>query len=178
MRGFRSLFLIGVAALAQHAACSQAADSRVSVLTGAQVIQILDDTVEWYRALGTPSSKMPPSPAICCCCLRIVRRPTKSSAWRSISHARMPSCSAVSLPQRRPRQLPHHLSRLPRQQAALDADFKSVQQEIANNKQKLATAAKDKPDIEGKLLELQGELAMVGARKNLLDTMGEVRSQQ
>ena len=30
-----------------------AATSRVSVLTGDQVIQILDQTVEWYRTLGT-----------------------------------------------------------------------------------------------------------------------------
>src|SRR5580693_640125 len=31
----------------------QATPGKVSVLSGAQVIQILDDTVEWYRALGT-----------------------------------------------------------------------------------------------------------------------------
>ena len=47
------MIVVGVAALAQYAAGSQAADSRISVLTGEQVIQILDDTVEWYRALGT-----------------------------------------------------------------------------------------------------------------------------
>src|SRR5260370_41760828 len=30
-----------------------ASSARVSVLTGEQVIQILDDTVDWYRTLGT-----------------------------------------------------------------------------------------------------------------------------
>jgi hypothetical protein len=45
--------LLGLAALAPYAACSQAAPGRVSVISGAQVIQILDDTVEWYRSLGT-----------------------------------------------------------------------------------------------------------------------------
>src|ERR1700722_16306596 len=53
MKIFRNLIVVGVAALAQYGAGSQAADSRISVLTGEQVIQILDDTVEWYRALGT-----------------------------------------------------------------------------------------------------------------------------
>src|SRR3984957_5540075 len=53
MKIFRNLIVVGVAALAQYGAGSQAADSRISVLTGAQVIRILDDTVEWYRALGT-----------------------------------------------------------------------------------------------------------------------------
>jgi len=33
---------------------------RVSVLTGEQVVQILDETVDWYRTLE-PSSKMPPA---------------------------------------------------------------------------------------------------------------------
>src|SRR5580698_7152908 len=50
---FAVLVLAGLAARAPYAAVSQAAPNRVAVLTGAQVIQILDDTVEWYRALGT-----------------------------------------------------------------------------------------------------------------------------
>src|ERR1700690_3332210 len=53
MTKLQKLLLIGVAALAQHAAAAPAVDSRRSVLSGEQVIQILDDTVEWYRALGT-----------------------------------------------------------------------------------------------------------------------------
>src|ERR1700735_4168155 len=53
MKNLGKVILLGVAGLAQYAAAAQAADSRVSVLTGDQVIQILDDTVEWYRALGT-----------------------------------------------------------------------------------------------------------------------------
>ncbi len=62
---------------------------------------------------------------------------------------------------------------LSQQQAALDASFKSLQQEIADVKQTVAAGGKDKVDVSAKLLELQGELAMVGARKNLLDTMDE-----
>ena len=38
---------------APAASSAPAADPRVSLLSGGQVIQILDQTVEWYRALGT-----------------------------------------------------------------------------------------------------------------------------
>src|SRR5476651_94738 len=44
--------LLVLAALGLYGGSLQA-DSRVSVLTGAQVIQILDETVDWYRTLGT-----------------------------------------------------------------------------------------------------------------------------
>src|ERR1700722_13149262 len=53
MKNFASGVLIGLAVMAQDAARAQATDAHVSVLPGGQVIQILDDTVEWYRALGT-----------------------------------------------------------------------------------------------------------------------------
>jgi hypothetical protein len=62
---------------------------------------------------------------------------------------------------------------LTRQQAQVDDDLKNVQQEMATDRGKLAGAGKERPNLEAKLLELQGELAMVSARKNLLDTMGE-----
>src|SRR5260370_13874061 len=46
---------IGIAHAAQQndASAVGAANSRVSVLTGEQVVQILDETVDWYRTLGT-----------------------------------------------------------------------------------------------------------------------------
>src|ERR1700733_11655903 len=53
MKNLSKVILLGAVGLAQYAAGAQASDSRVSVLTGDQVIQILDETVEWYRALGT-----------------------------------------------------------------------------------------------------------------------------
>src|SRR5580693_48858 len=53
MHRFGTWLLLGCCALIAFAVCSPAAPSRVSVLSAAQVIQILDDTVEWYRSLGT-----------------------------------------------------------------------------------------------------------------------------
>src|SRR6202051_4993385 len=37
-----------------------APSSRVSVLTGEQVVQILDETVDWYRTLGTQQQNVTP----------------------------------------------------------------------------------------------------------------------
>src|ERR1700687_4030911 len=48
-----ALYLAGAAAADQPAPPPPAAPAQVSVLSGDQVIQILDETVEWYRTLGT-----------------------------------------------------------------------------------------------------------------------------
>src|SRR6202521_5970665 len=49
------LLLVLLATLRLGCADSNAAaqDSRVAILTADQVIQILDETVDWYRTLGT-----------------------------------------------------------------------------------------------------------------------------
>ncbi len=77
MNRFPKLALVGIIALAQFGAASQAADSKASVLTGAQVIQILDDTVEWYRALGTQQQNAT-QPSDMLLLSRTARPPTRS----------------------------------------------------------------------------------------------------
>src|SRR4029077_12615497 len=54
-RRFLPVLLATLGCAVAHAADSNAPaqDSRVSVLTADQVIQILDETVDWYRTLGT-----------------------------------------------------------------------------------------------------------------------------
>ncbi len=66
---------------------------------------------------------------------------------------------------------------LAQQQAQLDAQRQSIQKEIGAGRQMAAARGKARQDIDAKLPELQGELAMVDARKNLLDTMAEFVSQ-
>src|ERR1700675_2915454 len=54
-RHFLPVLLATLGCAVAHAADSNAPaqDSRVSVLAADQVIQILDETVDWYRTLGT-----------------------------------------------------------------------------------------------------------------------------
>src|SRR5262249_41423528 len=59
---------------------------------------------------------------------------------------------------------------LTEQQNRLDAQRKAIQAEMENTRKLIGSGSKD---LEAKLAELQGELDMVNARKNLLDTMWE-----
>ena len=176
MKIFRNLIVAGVAALAQYGAGSQAADSRISVLTGEQVIQILDDTVEWYRALGTQQQNATqPSDLLLLFANRQTADKVVSLAF-DIARANAELLSSESSAQASTVTTSASQA-LNLQQSQLDDNLKSVRQEMADDRRKLAKAGKDRPNIEAKLLELQGELAMASARKNLLDTMGEfVRS--
>ena len=176
MRSLGKVLVIGVAALAQYGSCAWAADSRISVLTGDQVIQILDDTVEWYRALGTQQQNATqPSDLLLLFANRQTADKVVSLAF-DIARANAELLSSESSAQASTVTTSASQA-LNLQQSQLDDDLKSVQQEMADDRSKLAKAGKDRPNIEAKLLELQGELAMASARKNLLDTMGEfVRS--
>ena len=63
---------------------------------------------------------------------------------------------------------------LSEQQKRLDAQRKGIQDEIAAGRK---ADAGGKSDLQEKLSELQGELDMVNARKNLLDTMAQFVNQ-
>jgi Mechanosensitive ion channel len=176
MKNLGKMILIGVMALAQYRGGTHAADARVSVLTGEQVIQILDDTVEWYRALGTQQQNATqPSDLLVLFANRQTADKVVSLAF-DIARANAELLSSESSAQADTTATTAAQS-LTQQHAQLDEQLKGIQQEMASDRQKLAGAGKDRADIEAKLLELQGELAMASARRNLLDTMGEfVRS--
>jgi small-conductance mechanosensitive channel len=137
---------------------AQAADPspRISVLTGEQVVQILDETVDWYRTLGTQQQNATqPSDLL----ILFANRQTadkvvglafeiaRANAELISSEAGVGQSTAdTSSPQT-----------LVQQQDQLEAQRQAIVQEMNADKQK-------RP-------ELQGELAMIDARKNLLDTM-------
>jgi small-conductance mechanosensitive channel len=147
-------------------------NARVSVLTGEQVIQILDETVDWYRTLGTQQQSVTqPSDLLILFANRQTADKVVALAFEiARANAELISSEAASA------QSPADVSSsqaLSQRQSELDAQRKSIQQEMDADRQKLAAGGKDKQVIEAKLPELQGELAMVNARKNLLDTMAE-----
>jgi small-conductance mechanosensitive channel len=152
--------------MALHAATG----AQVSVLTGGQVIRILDDTVEWYRALGTQQQNATqPSDLLILFANRQTADRVVSLAFdmaRANAELLSSEASAAAAADSNAGS-----AALTQKQAQLAAEHQSVQQEIATDRQQLATAGKGRPDLEAKMSELQGELAMVDARKNLLDTM-------
>src|SRR5258706_1467368 len=149
-----------------------ASTARVSVLTGEQVVQILDETVDWYGTLGTQQQNATQASDLL---ILFANRQTADKVVAlafeiARANAELLSSEASSGQGAAEAASPQSLTQ---QRNQLDAQRQSIQQEIDADRKKLASSGKDKQDIEAKLPELQGELAMVNARKNLLDTMTE-----
>jgi small-conductance mechanosensitive channel len=149
-----------------------ATTARVSVLTGEQVVQILDETVDWYRTLGTQQQNATqPSDLLILFANRQTADKVVGLAFEiARANAELLSSEASAVQSGADASSPQSLTQ---QQNQLDAQRQSIQQEIDATRQKLASSGKDKQNLEATLTELQGELAMVSARKNLLDTMTE-----
>src|SRR5208283_3685272 len=171
-----------LAALSIHGGSAHAADpgnspagaapeSHVSVLTGAQVVQILDDTVDWYRTLGTQQQNATqPSDQLILFANRQTADKVIALAF-DIARANAELLSSEATSGRSAANVSAQQS-LGKQQDQLDAQRLSIQQKInVAQQQKLTALGKVRQDIDAKLTELQGELAMVNARINLLDTM-------
>jgi hypothetical protein len=162
----------GGAQAADAPGASAASDSRVSVLTGEQVVQILDDTVDWYRTLGTQQQNATqPSDLLILFANRQTADKVVALAFEiARANAELLSSEAGSGQNAADASSPRSLAQ---QQTQLEAQRQTIQQEMSAGKQKRAASAKDKQDMAAKVPELQSELAMVDARKNLLDTMTE-----
>jgi small-conductance mechanosensitive channel len=166
------LLALGMAFGPAPAADSNAAaqDSRVSILTADQVIQILDETVDWYRTLGTQQQNATqPSDLLILFANRQTAEKVVALAFEiARANAELLSSEAAA-GQTADASSPQALNR---QRAELTAKQKSIEDEMAEDRRR-AASGRAGPALEATLLELQGELAMVAARKNLLDTMAD-----
>ncbi|MDB6082156.1 MAG: MscS family mechanosensitive ion channel [Gammaproteobacteria bacterium] len=167
---------VGIYCSGGHAAdVPAAADtpaSHVAVLTGEQVIQILDETVDWYRTLGTQQqSANQPSDLLIFFANRQIADQVVALAFEiARANAELLSSEANAAQGAADPSSPQALNQ---QQNQLDAQRRSIQDEIAKDRQHAPVSGRSKQDLDAKLPELQGELAMVDARKNLLDTMAD-----
>jgi small-conductance mechanosensitive channel len=160
---------VGIAAPSGTTSPTSASDSRASVLTAEQVIQILDQTVDWYRTLGTQQQNATqPSDLLILFANRQTADQVVSLAMElARANAELLSREAGSGQSSADASSPQSRDQ---QQSQLDAQRASIEAEIAGLKESRATS-KGKLEVSAKLIELQGELAMVAARRNLLDTM-------
>jgi small-conductance mechanosensitive channel len=154
------------------AAADAPPESHVSVLSAEQVIQILDDTVDWYRTLGTQQQHAnQPSDLLILFANRQTADKVVALAFEiARANAELLSSEAGAGQSAAAPSSPQALNE---QKNQLDAQRQSIQDEISTDRQRAASSAKGKQAIAAKLPELQGELAMVEARKNLLDTMAD-----
>lgn len=152
------------------AAPAAAAPPHVSVLTGDQVIQILDETVDWYRTLGAQQqSATQPSDLLILYANQQTADKVIALAFE-IARANAELLSSEAASADAGNDASSSPQALNEQQKRLDAQRKAIQDEIEVNR-KLLTGGRT--DVTAKLAELQGELDMISARKNLLDTMAQ-----
>jgi small-conductance mechanosensitive channel len=143
--------------------------ANVSVLTGDQVVQILDDTVDWYRTLGAQqqSATQPSDLLILYANQQTADKVIALAFELARANAELLSSEADSGASESAGTT-SSVAGLSEQQKRLDAQRKAIQEEMAQNRKLEGGGSKD---VGAKLSELQGELDMVSARRNLLDTM-------
>src|ERR1700742_1845904 len=144
--------------------------SHVSVLNGDQVVQILDETVDWYRTLGAQQqTATQPSDLLILYANQQTADKVIGLAFE-LARANAELLSSEANTAGSGADAASSAQSLSQQQQRLDAQRKAIEDEIAADKKLVAAG---KTDLGEKLSELQGELDMVNARKNLLDTMSQ-----
>jgi small-conductance mechanosensitive channel len=184
-----ALCLAGIAAADQPAQPAvPAAPAHESVLSGDQVIQILDETVEWYRTLGTQqqTASQPSDLLILFANQQTATQVIGLAFDIARANAELLSSEASSAP---PGNAPagkapagpdaaSSAQAIDGLQKKLQAQRQAVQSEMDSVRRQIGASQKGaNTDLEMKLSELQGEVDMFDARKNLLDTMAQFVSE-
>jgi hypothetical protein len=153
---------------------AQAITSR-AVMTGEQVVRILDETVDWYRTLGAQqqSATQPSDLLILYANRQIADRAiglafdiARANAELLSSEAdvaKKSAADAASSPQA-----------MQRVQQQLDGRRADIQAEIASTKRRLAAAPEAEAGaLRTKISQLQSELDLVNARRNFHNSMSQ-----
>ena len=140
----------------------------VAVLNGNQVVQILDQTVEWYRTLGAQQqSSSQPSDLLIYYANQQTANQVVALAF-DIARANAELLSSDASAQASTDSSSSSQAYV-EQQTRLKAQRQSIQAEMATHRQ--ASGSAGSADSQAKLSELQGELDMINARLNLLNNM-------
>ena len=171
-----TLVLMGIAALTvqlAHAAetpVEPAAPSPISraVMTGDQVVQILDETVDWYRTLGIQQqAATQPSDLLILYANRQTADKVVALAFEiARANAELLSSDAGLQKEAADAASEQSLSRLRKK---LDEQRSSIQAEIEE--------ARREPGSAPKIAALQGQLDLINARRNMLSNMARFESE-
>ena len=180
----RLALLILLGAVAPHAGAAEAApqapaaaaDSR-TVMTGDQVVQILDETVDWYRTLGTQQqAATQPSDLLILYANRQTADKVMTLAFEiaranaELLSSEASAAQATEEATASSQSLNRVKKKLDQQRAAIHAQIDAVRRQLAAPKQK-------KSDLQAKIAVLQGELDLINARINLLANMAQFASE-
>jgi small-conductance mechanosensitive channel len=187
MRARLALFALLIAASpvigAAEATPAPAADpiNARAVMTGDQVVQILDSTVDWYRTLGTQQqAATQPSDLLILYANRQTADKVMALAFeiaRANAELISSEASAVQQSAEEEEELSEEASStqsLKQLEKKLDAQRTAVQAEIESVRRQVAAAsAQERADLQAKLAVLQGELDLINARRNLFANMAQ-----
>ncbi|HEX7114843.1 MAG TPA: mechanosensitive ion channel family protein [Steroidobacter sp.] len=164
---------IGAPALAAEPDANEATEQRESraVMTGDQVVQILDQTVDWYRTLGIQQqAATQPSDLLILYANRQTAEKLMALAFE-IARANAELLSSEAGAVREQAQSASQES-LRRAQKELDEQRVRLEAQIAAAKRRAtAASAREKSDLQARVSALQSELDLVNARRNFLANM-------
>jgi len=164
---------------AAPAAAAPSADSR-AVMTSDQVVQILDETVDWYRTLGTQQqAATQPSDLLILYANRQTADKVMALAFEiARANAELLSSEASAAQAKEETTTPDQMQSLNQIKKKLDAQRANLQAEIESTRRQLAAAPKAEADnLQTRVSVLQGELDLLNARRNLLSNMTQFASE-
>ena len=179
VRAFASLLLISCALLAAEEASPPAQTPR-AIMSVEQVVQLLDETVDWYRTLGTQQqAATQPSDLLILYANRQTADKVMSLAFEvARGNAELISSEAGAAEQAKAAQDPT-VQNARRIQQQLEAQRSSVQGELDAAKRQLAAGAADeKADLGARVAILQRELDLINARRNYRSNMEEFENER
>lgn len=146
-----------------------------AVMTGEQVVQILDETVDWYRTLGTQQqAATQPSDLLILYANRQTADKVMALAFEiARANAELISSEAGARQEQQEASSPETQS-LNRIKQKLDDQRTELQGEIEGVRRQIAAASgADKGELQARLSVLQGELDLINARRNLFSNMNQ-----
>lgn len=180
MRIARTLVLCGilVTSMSRAVAAAEPMLHSRAVMTGDQVVRILDETVDWYRTLGAQQqSATQPSDLLILYANRQTADKVIALAFE-IARANAELLSSEAQVARSPADAAFSQQQIAEARKKLDTQRASIQAEKeARERQALSASKAEKSELQAKAAQLQSELDMVNARRNLLDTMAQFVSQ-
>ena len=165
------------APVASPPAASLSAPAMVAPMTGQQIIQVLDQTLDWYRTLGIQQqAATEPGDLLI---LYGNRQTANQVIGLAFELARADAEILAKQPQPKDAGGAHpEAQALTQLQSKFAAQGNEVQAELDADKAQLAKARPaQKSVLQAKISELQGELELINARKNLVSTMSSLSNE-
>jgi small-conductance mechanosensitive channel len=179
---FSTAVLTGIVTFAAQAAeapvqpAAHATESR-AVMTGDQIVEILDETVDWYRTLGAQQqAATQPSDLLILYANRQTADKVVALAFEiARANAELLASEAGVKKEAEDAASSQSLSRLRKR---LDEQRTSIQREIETTRRQLAGAPKPKhATLQSRISVLQGQLDLVNARRNMVGNMSQFASE-